>query len=93
MIERPDHIEHLRKIKLDLRAEVLAAFGARTVREIVAATGLHQSDISELRTDSKLNRFSVDRLLLILIALGRRPVFEVMVKSTPIVVRIESTTI
>jgi predicted XRE-type DNA-binding protein len=79
MLERPDHIEHLRKIKLDLRAEVLAAFGSRTTREVAAATGLHQSDISELRTDRKLNRFSVDRLLLILIALGCAPAFEVTV--------------
>jgi predicted XRE-type DNA-binding protein len=77
MIERPEHIAQLRKIKLELRDEILVAFGSRPVREIVTATGLHQSDISELRTDSKLNRFSVDRLLLILIALGLRPVFEV----------------
>jgi predicted XRE-type DNA-binding protein len=79
MLERPEHIEHLRKIKRELRTEVLAAFGSRTTREIVTATGLHQGDISELRTDSKLNRFSVDRLLLILLMLGCAPAFEVTV--------------
>ena len=76
MIERPEHIESLRQIKYGLRQEILEAFAVLKIADIVKATGLHQSDISYLRADTKLNRFSVDRLLLILIALGRQPHIE-----------------
>lgn len=77
MIERPQDIEMLREIKLELRQEILEAFSAQSIRQITTTTGLHQNDISYLRTDTKLNRFSVDRLLLILIAMKRRPVITV----------------
>ena len=76
MIERPEHVESLRQIKFELRQEVLEAFAAVKIAEITKLTGLHLSDISYLRADNKLNRFSVDRLLLILIMLGRQPVIE-----------------
>ena len=77
MLERPKDIEMLREIKLELRQEILEAFSAHSIRQITTITGLHQSDISYLRADNKLNRFSVDRLLLILIAMKRRPVITV----------------
>ena len=77
MIEKQEHMLELRRIKLELRQEILEAFAHRKTTELIALTGLHQNDIGELRTDTKLNRFSVDRLLLILIALGCRPVIEV----------------
>ena len=76
MIERPEHIESLRLIKFGLRQEILEAFAPLKIADLTKATGLHQTDISYLRTDNKLNRFSVDRLLLILVALGRQPVIE-----------------
>ena len=76
MIDKPEHIAKLREIKLALRQEILEAFSLHTMLQLKAMTGLHQNTITELRTDSKLNRFSVDRLLLVLIALGCRPCIE-----------------
>jgi hypothetical protein len=76
MIERPEHIESLRLIKFGLRQEILEAFAPLKIADLTKATGLHQTDIGYLRTDNKLNRFSVDRLLLILILLGRQPSIE-----------------
>jgi hypothetical protein len=76
MIERPEHIESLRLIKFGLRQEILEAFAPLKIADLTKATGLHQTDIGYLRTDNKLNRFSVDRLLLILILLGRQPAIE-----------------
>ena len=77
MLERPHDIQVLREIKLELRQEILEAFSAPSIREITERTGLHHNDISYLQTDAKLNRFTVDRMLLILIALRRRPVITV----------------
>jgi predicted XRE-type DNA-binding protein len=84
MIERPEDIEALRTIKLELRQEILKAFAVMTIGKIIDATGLHQSDISYLKTDSKLNRFSLDRLVLILIAMRRHAVIKI---APPAVVR------
>ena len=77
MLERPHDIQVLREIKLELRQELLEAFAVQSIRQITEVTGLHHNDISYLQTDAKLNRFTVDRMLLILIALRRRTVITV----------------
>lgn len=77
MIERPQDVEQLRLLKLELRQEIIEAFSAFSIRQVISMTGLHQSDISYLRIDNKLNRFSLDRLVLILIAMKRKPVITV----------------
>lgn len=72
MIRTRQRIEVIDAIKLEIVDEIRYDARELSQRQLVAKTGLPQSDISYILS-GKTERFTVDRLLMVLIALGHRP--------------------
>lgn len=72
--QRRDLAQVLDQLRYDLRAEVIRQAGGKSQRDLSEITGLWQPEVSGLLTGHR--RFSVDRLILVLAALGRRPVIR-----------------
>jgi predicted XRE-type DNA-binding protein len=67
-------------LKLRLTAEFLRITAKMPTDEVLAKTGLHKSDLSRLRTFS-LSRFTIDRIITLLDALGYTTSIKVKVKA------------
>ena len=71
----------LRQLKALLAAEIIRTLDARTmtVRDAAAQTGIAAADYSRLR-NVRLDRFTVDRLMIILARLGKQVNLRVSVR-------------
>ena len=68
-------MQFIAKLKAGLAAEIAydANFHGWTQREVGGRTGLTQNDVSLLLRGKRLDRFTIDRLLMVLIVLGHQP--------------------
>lgn len=78
MIRTRERIQAVREIKRDIAHTICAAVQARTYREMAELTGLSLPDISDILTMRMKRPMSVDRLLMILIVLGKHPKFTML---------------
>lgn len=78
MIRRRDNLKRLDAIKLQIIADI--SYDVReceiSQKQFASKTGLHQCEVSELLA-GKTRRFTIDRLILVLIALGHKPAISV----------------
>lgn len=79
MIRNRDLIARIAVIKREIVSEILidVDFYGWSQQEFCREMSLHQPEASELLNCQRLERFSVDRLLMILIKLGHSPVVMV----------------
>ncbi len=79
MIRDRKLIAKIADIKQEIVAEIRidVEFYKWSQKEFCREIGLHQPEASELLNGQRLHRFSVDRLLMILIKLGHSPVVMV----------------
>jgi predicted XRE-type DNA-binding protein len=68
-------------LKLRLAVEFLRITAKMSTDEILDKTGLHKSDLSRLRTFS-LSRFTIDRIITLLDALGYTTTVKVKLKAS-----------
>ena len=75
MIRTKRRIETIESIKASLCEEIAydVAFNGWTQKEVAGLTGLNQGDISQILRGKDLGRYTVDRLLMILIIFGHKP--------------------
>lgn len=75
MIRTKRRIETIESIKTALCEEIaydVKCYGW-TQKEVAGLTGLNQGDISQILRGKELGRYTVDRLLMILIIFGHKP--------------------
>ena len=79
MIRDRNLIARIADIKREIVAEIKidVEFYEWSQQEFCRETGLHQPEASEILNCQRLERFSVDRLLMILMKLGHSPVVMV----------------
>lgn len=76
MIRKREYIEAIRNIKLDIISEIRLSAEKLTQRELCKLTGLHQPEVSKMLSGN-VEHFSIDRLLMVLLAMGHKPVVYV----------------
>lgn len=70
--ERLQVIEEIKEIKQTIATEIAREVAGLSQKEVCHKTDLRQPEVSDLLS-GKMKRFTIDRLLMVLIALGRRP--------------------
>lgn len=82
MIHYKQNMQAVQRIRADVTDEIVALCHGLSQRQIGEITGLTQAEISKLLNKQATRHFSIDRLFLVLFALGARPTVEVEVMSS-----------
>ena len=79
MIRTRKNLAQIEVIKRNICKEIAYDFDfySMTQEELAEMVGLHQSEISHILAKKRLEKFSVDRLIMVLIALGHNPTVNV----------------
>jgi predicted XRE-type DNA-binding protein len=70
MVRNRTRINYVAGIKQTLAEAIQASCFCFSQKEIAGMTGLNQGEVSQLRHSKGLERFTIDRLIMILDALG-----------------------
>ena len=80
MVRTKRRIELIAVIKADIAKDITydVNFNGWTQNEVAALTGLSQGDVSLILGQKNLSKFTIDRLLMVLIIFGHKPTFSVL---------------
>lgn len=76
VIRNNENLKAIDELKREAAKEIRASFGAMTQAEISKLTGLHQGEVSDI-VIGRLLRFSLAKLIIVLIVMGRKPTIRV----------------